>query len=148
MMAMDQRSTKLGAALTDLDVAWRDRLEDALALLKVGRHASAILMGLYALEIKLKARICRRLDLDHHPRAFEVHDLEGLLLLAGLSKRMSSKRAQKTLSHWNSIVKNSARLNELRYGPASQWTAIDAQTFFTQLNQSQDGVLPWLQRQK
>jgi hypothetical protein len=147
-MASDQRYTKLGAALTDLDVAWRDRLEDALALLNAGRHASAILMGLYALEINLKTRICRRLDLQHLPRAFEVHDLEGLLLLSGLSQRMGSKRAQKTLSQWNSVVKTSGRLNELRYGPASQWTAIDAQTFFAQLNQTPDGVLPWLQRQK
>ncbi|HZW34967.1 MAG TPA: hypothetical protein VFF52_29860 [Isosphaeraceae bacterium] len=145
---MDQRYTKLGAALTDLDVAWRDRLDDALALLNAGRHASAILMGLYALEINLKARICRRLDLQHLPRAFEVHDLEGLLLLAGLSKRLSAKRAQKTLDQWDSIVEKSARLNELRYAPASRWTAIEAQTFFTQLNQDPDGVLPWLQRQK
>jgi hypothetical protein len=147
-MAQDQRFTKLGAPLADLDLAWKDRLEDALALLNAGRHASAILMGLYALEINLKTRICRKLDLEHLPRAFEIHDLEGLLLLAGLSKRMSSKRAQKTLGHWDFIVKTSARLNELRYGPVLRVTESDAQAFFSGLNQAPDGVLLWRQRQR
>jgi len=42
---------------------------------------------LYALEICLKARICKKLDQPKLPTAFEIHDIDGLLLLAGLARR-------------------------------------------------------------
>ena len=85
---------KLGSSVADLDTAWRDRLADAEALLAAGRNGWAIATGLYALEIRLKVLVCRRLDIDKLPKAFEVHDLSSLLLLAGLSQRILRKPAR------------------------------------------------------
>ena len=48
--------------------------------------ASAIAMGIYSLEIHLKVRICQKLNLQHCRRPFEIHDLEGLLVIAGFSR--------------------------------------------------------------
>ena len=148
MMAGDQRFTKFGTALADLNVAWRDRLDDADTLLASNRHASAIVMGLFALEIYLKTLICKRLGVHQLPKAFEVHDLDGLLLLAGLSRRLLTKRAATIRSNWNFIVRTSDRLNEMRYAPNARWGPADAQTFFEQLRGTPAGVLPWLMRQR
>ncbi|HMB03661.1 MAG TPA: hypothetical protein VKP69_07955, partial [Isosphaeraceae bacterium] len=76
--------TKPGARRVELQQASVDRQLDARALLAATRYASAIAMGLYALEIRLKVKICFRLDLDALPTAFEVHDFQGLLILTGL----------------------------------------------------------------
>jgi hypothetical protein len=68
----------LGANVADLQAAAADRLQDAELLHANGRFASAIAMGVYSLEIHLKARICVKLNLAALPRPFEIHDLEGL----------------------------------------------------------------------
>jgi hypothetical protein len=91
-MAGKQEFTKPGATRSDLEVAWQDRLADAQALFDAGRHAWAIATALYALEIRLKVLICKRLDVPDLPKAFETHDLDSLLLLAGLSKRIEKKQ--------------------------------------------------------
>lgn len=145
-MAGDREFTQMRAAVADLDVAARDRLEDAEQLLKSARYASAIMMGLYALEIRLKERICSRLDLDKLPRAFEIHDLAGLLVLSGLSKRINEPPYSHILGNWNELLVWSKRLNDLRYGPETHpdWPLARAALFFSQLRDSPNGVLPWL----
>jgi hypothetical protein len=140
--------TKPGGKRSDLEAAWQDRLADAEALLAAGRHAWAIATGLYALEIRLKVLICKRLDLQHLPKGFEIHDLDGLLLLTGLSQKMQKKGARKTRLNWDGIVNVARVLNDLRYQPAANWTATDSHTFFRRLNDPPDGVLPWLSRQR
>ena len=60
---------------------WQDRLAEGKALLAASYHAWAMATGLFALEIRLKVLICKRLKIDKLPRAFEIHDLDGLLLL-------------------------------------------------------------------
>ena len=47
--------------------------------------------GIYASEIYLKVRACKKLDLDELPRAFELHDLDGLLVVSGLSRRLEQQ---------------------------------------------------------
>ena len=146
MMAAEKEFTKLGAAVADLDTAARDRLEDAEQLLKAGRNASAIAMGLYSLEIRLKERICRHLEIEALPVAFQIHDLAGLLLLAGLSKQINEPVSLHVLYTWNELVLWSKRLNDLRYSPEAHpdWPEAKAVSFFTQLGDPPHGVLPWL----
>ena len=105
-------------------------------------------MGLYAVEISLKARICRKLSISHLPRAFEIHDLDGLLLLAGLSSRILGKSAIKTRANWDFIVRTSEKINEMRYTPSVRWTDADASEFFRQLDELPTGFFPWLARQR
>jgi hypothetical protein len=69
---MSNSYTKLGSTVADLEAAWPDRLKDAEALLAAGRNGWAIATGLYALEIRLKVLIARRLDLEQLPRPFEI----------------------------------------------------------------------------
>ncbi len=80
-MALD---FKPGAQRTDLLAAYPDRLAEAGDLFDGARYGSAIALALYALEIYLKVRICMRLDLDALPKAFQIHDLDGLIMLSGL----------------------------------------------------------------
>lgn len=138
--------TRPGSPLKDLAAAWPDRLADAEALLAAGRHGWAIATGLYALEIRLKEMICRRLDLDALPKGFETHDLDSLLLLAGLSRRIKRRAARAVKENWDGIARLAGNLNDYRYKPSDRWSATQAVTFFRQLRDPPDGVLPWLRR--
>jgi hypothetical protein len=141
--------TSFGARLADLEDAWKDRLLDAETLHAAGRNASTIAAGLYALEIRLKALICQRLDLPSLPKAFEFHDLSALLILSGLSRRLEKKLARSVKRNWDSIVVlSSSSLNDLRYLPDQRWGQQDASDFLNQLNGTSDGVLTWLSKQR
>lgn len=78
------------------------------------------------------------------PRAFEVHDLPGLLLLAGLSRRIQRKPARGVKQNWDAILALSPQLNDFRYTASAGWSAAQAQDFFRQLRDPPNGVLIWL----
>jgi hypothetical protein len=88
MMDSEDRLKKSIAPVAELDQAALDRLDDARALIKAGRPASAISACLYALEIRLKVLVYKKLDLSSLPGAFKIHDIEALLILTRLSQRM------------------------------------------------------------
>jgi hypothetical protein len=105
-------------------------------------------MGLYALEISLKARICQRLDLTNLPRPFEIHELDELLILTGLSRRLDDPAAIHVKNNWAAIVTGPAQhVNALRYSPSTHVTQAPAQLFLQQLRDPPDGVLVWLAHQ-
>ncbi len=145
---MDRTFTRLGASVADLAAAWPDRMKDAEALLRAGRHAWAIATALYALEIRLKVLVCKKLDVDELPRAFEIHDLGSLLLLAGLSRRIQRKAAARVKRNWDEVLEQAKNLGELRYTPDGNWTAAQAKAFLKRLTDATDGVLTWLARQR
>jgi hypothetical protein len=149
-MAGEQRFTKLGTYSSELDIAWQDRLDDADSLLSSGRFAASISMALYALEICLKSRICRRLDLDQLPKAFEIHDLDGLLVLSGLSRKLNKQpsKPSRTKRNWDALLIMSNRLNDLRYTAASKWNRQDAESILDMIRDPKHGVLTWLQKQR
>jgi HEPN domain-containing protein len=69
----------------------RVRLREAEALYNAGLYDGCVYLAGYAVELALKARICRVLHVREYPlsgelgRAFKVHGLDQLKLLAGLS---------------------------------------------------------------
>jgi hypothetical protein len=142
-MAAEPKFAKFGAQLADLQVAAIDRLEDAEALFASGRLASAIAMGVYSLEIHLKVRICQRLNLAALPKPFEIHDLEGLLVLSGLRSAYDSAPGV-VQKNWEDVARQALAINELRYLPNSNWAQTGSLTFLQQLRDPPDGVLPWL----
>ena len=82
---------------TDLKKIAGGRLKDADVLLRAGRYDSAIYLCGYALEIGLKARICRTLKWAGFPstrkefegyQSFRTHDLETLLHLSGIEDKI------------------------------------------------------------
>ncbi len=145
-MARGPKFSTLGADVADLQAAAADRLLDAEALFAAGRFASAIAMGIYSLEIHLKVRICQRLNVVALPRPFEIHDLEGLLVLSGLKAAWDSAPAI-TRRNWTEIANESLQINDLRYSASNNRTQSHAESFLQQLRDPPDGVLPWLSAQ-
>jgi len=143
-MADSSKFVSPGSEVADLEAAWQDRLDDAKALRRSRRYAMSMVFGYYALEILLKVRICRHLDLVRLPRAFELHDLEALLILSGLRGELSQSSTVKT--HWDELKKRVGKVDELRYGPGSRKTKKDADDFHHRLWGSPEGVIPWLQK--
>ena len=147
-MAADRSFTNLGTATVgDLNQAWEDRLRDADALLAAERFPSAVAMAVYSLEIRLKVRICQRLDVLSLPKAFEMHDLAGLLILSGLSQRLSAAEADPIKRNWVKITQTANLVTDRRYQSNNALGRQDAELFFAQLRDPSSGVLPWISNQ-
>jgi HEPN domain-containing protein len=71
------------------------RRREAQVLFDAELYDGARYLSGYVLELALKARICRLLDLEEYPdtgelrRVYATHDLDQLLKLAGLSRKLS-----------------------------------------------------------
>src|SRR3990172_7715819 len=128
MRPMDFKSPGRGAA-ADLKQAYRDRLTDAKCLLKAGRHGAAVTMATYAIEIVLKCRICRLLAEPALPRPFEIHDLEGLLVAAGLRQELNKPQHIAVKKSWQSIVEIAKNIVNFRYQPDRSVPAATARDF-------------------
>lgn len=96
-------------AVAELDDIAEGRLEDARALLQAGRLDGAAYLCGYAVEVALKARICRVLDWPAFPssrgefqshRSFQTHELEVLLRLSGQEARIK----QGHFALWNAVA--------------------------------------------
>ena len=66
----------------------RRMLSDARFLLQHGRWHSAVYLGGYAVECKLKAAVCEYLGVDVLPSAFHTHEIQVLLRSAGLAEAL------------------------------------------------------------
>ena len=142
-MARDRDFTKLGANINELEIAWKDRLADAKSLITAGRNATAIALGIYSLEILLKTLICKKLDLSQLPTAFEIHEPDQLLVLAGLNRQMNQSRKKPIKQNWDAIVNASKKINDLRYSPDNKWTKEQVSELLDQLEDPINGVIPW-----
>jgi hypothetical protein len=140
--------TRLGAPVGELDQACEERIQDANVLRQEERWATAIAMLLYALEIRLKERICRRLELNQLPKAFEIHEMGGLLVLSGLSSRLDDAETRQVKMNWNLVKELANELNGLRYKPdPARWSKAAAEDVFRWINDEPEGILPWISHQ-
>ncbi len=76
----------------DLNTLAEERLEDAKALLAAKRFWGAVYICGYAVELALKAKICKTLDWDNYPeniKDLKTHKLDVLLLFSGAEKLIS-----------------------------------------------------------
>lgn len=115
------------AALTiaELDALAEARLLDARALFAAGRYEGARYVCGYAVELRLKARICRAHGWTAYPppsfaQPLKTHKLDVLLLLSTLHRTIIAKHA----ADWSVVVGWDP---EQRYAVAPV-TAQDAQT--------------------
>lgn len=115
--------------IAELDNIAFARLEDAKALLAAARFDGAIYVCGYAVEVALKARICRTLNWSEFPstggefqayRSFQTHELDVLLRLSG----QESKVKQNHFALWNTVAiwKVESRYNVI--GTAKQGDAM------------------------
>ena len=93
----------------DLRKIARARLEDATVLRTSKRYDGAVYLCGYAVEIGLKARICRTLKWTEYPstvsefqryQSFRTHDLHVLLHLSGREAKIKGKY----LAEWSTIA--------------------------------------------
>ncbi|MFQ5792285.1 MAG: HEPN domain-containing protein [Acidobacteriota bacterium] len=96
-------------SVAELDNIALARLEDARALLAAGRFDGATYLCGYAVEVALKARICRTLNWPEFPRtgsefqayrSFQTHELDVLLRLSGQEPRIK----QNHFALWNAVA--------------------------------------------
>jgi HEPN domain-containing protein len=96
-------------ATKNLRAIARARLRDAQVLLRAKRFDGAFYLCGYAVELALKARICRTLKWSGFPegtqdfKGFQLlrtHDLEVLLRFSGVEGRVRAKR----LAEWSAVL--------------------------------------------
>jgi HEPN domain-containing protein len=113
----------------DLRKIARARLKDAEVLLRFGRYGGAIYLCGYAVEIALKARICKTLSWSGYPstsgefqnyRTFQTHNLDVLLHLAGVEVKVKTT----LLAEWSAVATWDP---EVRYKPIGSATKQDAE---------------------
>jgi hypothetical protein len=97
-------------SIMDLRAIARARLKDSQALLRAKRIKGAFYLSGYAVEVALKARICRTLRWPGFPdsarefqglQSLRTHDLEVLLKLSGVEARIKATR----LTEWSEVLK-------------------------------------------
>ncbi len=109
---------------TEIEEIVQARLEDAEVLLESSRFDGSVYLCGYAIELALKARICRTLQWNEYPTSrkystFKTHDLDVLLHLTGLEDKVKLKymTAWSIVTQWNP---------EARYKPIGNKKEADA----------------------
>ena len=133
---------------TDLKKLAFLKLQEAEALYDVGLyHGAAYLCG-YVIELALKARICRLLDVPEYPATgklrpvYAVHDLNQLLLLAGLKRKLDLS-SKPLFEYWSTAVPWTP---DRRYEPIGSISRKDAQEILTAIRDRKDGIFRWLKK--
>lgn len=110
--------------ITDLEKIATARIKDAEVLLNSRRYDGSIYLCGYAVEIALKARICKTLGWSGYPptkrefenyQSFKTHNLDILLRLSGIEKKIKVE----LLAEWSAIT---AWDPEIRYKPIGSAT--------------------------
>lgn len=116
--------------VSELEIIAQERLLDAEALIAAGRYDGAIYIGGYAMELSLKARICKTLKWAEFPssandfqnyRSFKVHDLDVLLHLSGIEDEIKQ-------NHWADWSNVNTWNPESRYKTSSSVSELEAAT--------------------
>lgn len=124
------------------------KLSEAEALYEAGFYHGAVYLSGYVIEFALKARICRLLGVDEYPvtrnlkQAYASHDLEQLLLLAGLKRKLDPEKTP-LFEYWSTAVPSKP---EQRYEPSRNVSRQDAEETLTAIGDRKDGILRWLKR--
>lgn len=127
------------------------RLAEARVLHQNGFHDGAFYLGGYAVELALKAIICKHLDIDNffaenkpYSKPLKVHDYETLLVFAGLQQKHQQQKSSDPvfLKNWQRIR---TWTSEDRY-VANHRDAKQVVEFLDAIDHPQNGILTWLQK--
>jgi len=114
----------------DLRSAARAYLRDATVLLRAKRYDGAYYLCGYAVELALKARICRTLRWPGFPQtrsdfeglqSLKTHDLEVLLQFTGVGARVKAKY----LAEWSFVLNWNPEKRYQKTGNSTQQDAAD-----------------------
>ncbi len=124
-------------SVSELDGIAAARLDDAKALLAAGRYDGAIYLCGYAVEVALKARICRILNWPDFPatrsefqayKSFQTHELDVLLRLSGQEQKIK----QQHFADWNNLA---VWKSESRYNVVGTAQKVDAEAMIKSAEQ-------------
>ncbi|TWI61250.1 HEPN domain-containing protein [Desulfobotulus alkaliphilus] len=109
---------------TEIDEIVQARLKDAEVLFEASRFDGSVYLCGYAIELGLKARICRILNWDEYPTSgkfstFKTHNLDALLHLIGLENIVILK----CIAEWSIVAQWNP---EARYKPIGSVKEDDA----------------------
>ena len=130
------------------------RLDEAETLLAQDKYDGCCYLAGYALESALKAAICHNMDNDDFfdvlksetARAFKIHNLAELVILAGLSTEYKDLNTKNSilLSNWECIKNDIKWSEQLRYQIG--FTEIEAKTMINAINDPLNGILKWIRK--
>ena len=129
----------------------RMRLREAKVLFNEGFHDGACYLAGYVVELALKARICKILDLIEYPqsgeisRAFKTHKYDDLFKLSGLERKFNDARGTNSSLHGNWLLLI-GWTEEFRYRPIGSSSRKDAENIINALEDSKDGVFTWIKK--
>jgi hypothetical protein len=128
------------------------RLEEAETLLIQGKFNGCCYLAGYALESALKAAICHQMDNDDFfevlksetVRAFKIHNLKELIVLAGLSRKYDDLRVNNAIlyDNWLIIFDEIRWSEQLRY--QITMTQQNAENMIWAINQPENGIFKWI----
>jgi hypothetical protein len=137
------------ALLADLELAWKEREEEAAALIRAGFDTMGMALRLYSLEIRIKTLVCKRLGLDRLPKACKTHDLWELIMFTGFCAELEDPANATVRQNWHLVANFSkAGLNDVRYAPRAKPLSPSVTELETALDDPVDGVLAWLTRSR
>lgn len=124
----------------------RLRLREAEALYAAGLYDGAAYLAGYAVETALKARICRVLGMADYPSTgplrpvYAVHDLDQLMLLAGLRPRLDLANMA-LLGNWSAAQRWRPEWRYTRPGTYDQQYALN---ILNAIRDPETGILRWI----
>jgi HEPN domain-containing protein len=122
------------------------RLKEAEALFSSNFYDGCAYLAGYSVELALKARICRLLGISEYPssgklaKVYAVHDLDQLLLLAGLRKVVDPSNKQ-LFDNWSTAA---LWTPERRYDAPGKVAQQDAEDILNAIRDTPNGVLTWI----
>jgi len=125
----------------------RLRLREAEALYRAHLYDGCVYLAGYAIELALKARICRVLRVKEYPlsgeigRTFKIHSLDELKVLAGLSGEIDVNKNKALFDNWSRAVEWDP---EQRYDAPGKYDAGKAGAILDSLTAKPNGVFTWL----
>jgi hypothetical protein len=111
------------------------------------------LYGGYAVELALKAVICKTLEIDNlfdgnftQAKNFKTHNLSDLLVLSGLYTKIENEKLQNSpfFNQWSNV--QSAWSERLRYQSVGTTNRTDAERLLNAIDHPSQGVLQWIQK--
>ena len=129
----------------------RTRLKEAKALFDKRLYDGSCYLAGYVVELALKAKICKTLNIDEYPdsgeisRSFKTHNLDQLLKLSGLEKKLDKEKAKNPVLevNWSLVTTWSEQLRYNPIGTSKRQNAID---MINALEDQNNGVFIWIKK--
>lgn len=128
----------------------KTRLKEVKALYNKRLYDGASYLAGYVIELALKARICKVLNIDYPDegeisKSFKTHKLDILIKLGGLYNKFDDELNTNTNFKINwSLIKTWSE--EFRYQPAGTNNQNDVEDLIAAIENPHDGILTWIKK--